>query len=203
MDQWFARTHAGGTDAVLTDLLGSPVGLGGADGSVSARWSFDPFGVASVSGDVHGADLGFTGRQLDGAGLTFHRARYYDAGLGRFISEDPIGFAGGSNLYAYGANAPTVFTDPTGRNPMLIGCVAGRRSMVGRRTWVSGCRGGRSTGGPSAAPPLLAVLSARWVGCSLVASPPPAAYPRPALGWAHKAGLPPRFTWSKRTLRSR
>ncbi|MBO3087836.1 RHS repeat-associated core domain-containing protein [Cellulomonas dongxiuzhuiae] len=125
MDQWFARTHAGGTDAVLTDLLGSPVGLGGADGSVSARWSFDPFGVASVSGDVHGADLGFTGRQLDGAGLTFHRARYYDAGLGRFISEDPIGFAGGSNLYAYGANAPTVFTDPTGRNPMLIGCVAG------------------------------------------------------------------------------
>ncbi|WP_443623220.1 RHS repeat-associated core domain-containing protein [Cellulomonas xiejunii] len=59
------------------------------------------------------------------AGLTFHRARYYDAGLGRFISEDPIGFAGRSNLYAYGANAPTVFTDPTGHNPMLIGCVAG------------------------------------------------------------------------------
>ncbi|QWC18003.1 RHS repeat-associated core domain-containing protein [Cellulomonas dongxiuzhuiae] len=57
--------------------------------------------------------------------MTFHRARYYDAGLGRFISEDPIGFAGGSNLYAYGANAPTVFTDPTGHNPMLIGCVAG------------------------------------------------------------------------------
>lgn len=43
------------------------------------------------------------------------RARYYHPGLQRFISEDPIGFEGGdTNLYAYVANAPLDFTDPSG-----------------------------------------------------------------------------------------
>ncbi|MFC4632172.1 RHS repeat-associated core domain-containing protein [Promicromonospora alba] len=65
------------------------------------------------------------GRQDDGTGLTYHRSRYYQPATGRFISEDPIGFAGGSNLYTYGANAPTTYTDPTGNNPLLIGCLAG------------------------------------------------------------------------------
>jgi RHS repeat-associated protein len=125
MDQWFSRTHAGGTDAVLTDLLGSPVALGSADGTLAAEYAYDPFGATAVTGDAHGADLGFTGRQDDGTGLNYHRARYYNPELGRFISEDPIGFAGGSNLYAYAANAPTTYTDPTGNNPLLVGCIVG------------------------------------------------------------------------------
>lgn len=42
-------------------------------------------------------------------------ARYYNPATGRFISEDPIGFAGGGpNLYAYAGDSPTNFTDPTG-----------------------------------------------------------------------------------------
>lgn len=125
MDQWFARTHAGGTDAVLTDMLGSPIALGSADGSLAAEYDYDPFGLATVDGDTRGSDLGFTGRQNDGTGLTYHRSRYYQPATGRFISEDPIGFSGGSNLYTYGANAPTTYTDPTGNNPLLIGCLAG------------------------------------------------------------------------------
>lgn len=133
MDQWFARSTTAGadtgtgesTDAVLTDVLGSPVAFGQADGTLAASYAFDPYGSPVVDGDARGSDLGFTGRQDDGTGLMFHRARYYDPQLGRFISEDPIGLAGGSNLYAYGANAPTAFTDPTGHNPLLIGCVAG------------------------------------------------------------------------------
>ncbi|MBO0609208.1 RHS repeat-associated core domain-containing protein [Myceligenerans salitolerans] len=125
MDQWFARIHEGGTDAILTDLLGSPLALGAADGTTSARYSYDPFGVTTTTGDTHGADLGFTGRQDDGTGLTYHRARYYHPELGRFISEDPIGLAGGTNLYAYAANAPTSYTDPTGTNPLLLACAGG------------------------------------------------------------------------------
>src|SRR5690606_545871 len=43
------------------------------------------------------------------------RARMYDPKLGRFISEDPIGFAGGDvNLYGYVWNNPLHFTDPMG-----------------------------------------------------------------------------------------
>jgi hypothetical protein len=45
----------------------------------------------------------------------YYRARWYDPGQGRFLSEDPIGFAGGdTNLYAYVGNDPVLFADPLG-----------------------------------------------------------------------------------------
>jgi RHS repeat-associated protein len=44
----------------------------------------------------------YTGRENEGNGLYFHRARYYSPVLG-FVSEDPLGFKGdGPNVYAYG-----------------------------------------------------------------------------------------------------
>ena len=38
-------------------------------------------------------------------GLHYNRFRYYDAEIGRFVSEDPIGLAGGFNLFAFAPNA--------------------------------------------------------------------------------------------------
>lgn len=47
--------------------------------------------------------------------ITVAEARYYDPSTGRFISEDPIGFAGGDvNLYAYVSNNPVSWIDPLG-----------------------------------------------------------------------------------------
>ncbi len=46
------------------------------------------------------------------------RARFYNSQTGRFISEDPLGFAGGPNLYSYVRNNPIRITDPRG----LQGC---------------------------------------------------------------------------------
>lgn len=48
---------------------------------------------------------------------TYYRARYYDSNVGRFISEDPVGFAGGMNFYAYAGSDPVDFTDPLGLCP--------------------------------------------------------------------------------------
>jgi RHS repeat-associated protein len=44
-----------------------------------------------------------------------YRARYYDPAIGRFLSEDPLGFSGDDeNLYAYVGNDPTDLVDPLG-----------------------------------------------------------------------------------------
>lgn len=56
-----------------------------------------------------------SGRENDGTGLYFNRARYYSPTLQRFISEDPIGFGGGDvNLYAYVSNGPISSKDSFG-----------------------------------------------------------------------------------------
>ena len=51
----------------------------------------------------------------------YYRARYYDPKIGRFISEDPIGFEGGMNFYAYVFNNPVRFLDPYGLKPPTAG----------------------------------------------------------------------------------
>jgi len=50
----------------------------------------------------------------DPAGLLFRRNRYVDPQTGRFTQEDPIGLAGGLNLYGFAAGDPVNFSDPFG-----------------------------------------------------------------------------------------
>ena len=58
--------------------------------------------------------LRFQGQYHDHeTGLHYNRHRYYDPQVGRFISKDPISYAGGLNLYAYAPN-PTGWVDPNG-----------------------------------------------------------------------------------------
>ena len=65
----------------------------------------------------------FTGRPYDAdTGLYDYRARWYDAGVGRFVNEDPSGFDGGDvNLYRYVNNSPTNLVDPYGFEAMAAG----------------------------------------------------------------------------------
>jgi RHS repeat-associated protein len=48
---------------------------------------------------------------------SYYRARYYDPSAGRFLSEDPVLFNGGSNFYLYDDNDSVDFTDPWGLWP--------------------------------------------------------------------------------------
>jgi hypothetical protein len=50
-------------------------------------------------------------------GFQYLRNRWYDPGTGRFTQEDPIGFAGGVNLYAYAGSNPVAWSDPYGLCP--------------------------------------------------------------------------------------
>jgi RHS repeat-associated protein len=75
------------------------------------------YGSTTISGAANTNALQFTGRENDGTGLSFYRARYYDPRLQRFISEDPLGPAGGVNLFTYAENQPIAYTDPLGLKP--------------------------------------------------------------------------------------
>jgi RHS repeat-associated protein len=57
----------------------------------------------------------YTGRALDEAtGLQNNDERWYEAITGRWLSQDPIGFRGGVNLYEYVGDSPLTRTDPSG-----------------------------------------------------------------------------------------
>jgi len=109
----------------LSDALGSVLGLEAADGSISARYQYDEFGVAEnpekFDPNWPGPDnlFGYTGLGYDYySGLSFANARYFDPTKGRFISEDtyegeitnPLSL----NLYTYVQNNPLIYVDPTG-----------------------------------------------------------------------------------------
>src|SRR4029077_18673260 len=73
------------------------------------------FGNTTISGATNSNAFQYTGRENEGNGLYFYRARYYSPKLGRFISEDPLGFEGsGLNFYSYVSNDPINFVDPFG-----------------------------------------------------------------------------------------
>jgi RHS repeat-associated protein len=120
-DEYFTRTDSSGTANFLTDAVGSTVALTNSSGSALASYVYEPFGNATLASGSSANPYQYTGRENDGTGLYYYRARYYAPTLGRFISEDPIGFnGGGANLYAYAGNSPTNLRDPSGQNPCLI-----------------------------------------------------------------------------------
>lgn len=118
IDQVFSRTTAAGTDSYLTDRLGSTIALADAEAEIDMTYTYEPFGKASSSGIPSTNPFQFTGRENDGTGLQYNRARYYDLSNGRFISPDPLGYSGSrENLYGYGNGDPLRFTDPNGMYP--------------------------------------------------------------------------------------
>jgi RHS repeat-associated protein len=99
----------------LRDHLGSIRQVTDGTSAVRARYDYDGFGRRTkLSGDVD-ADFGFTGHLFHTAsGLHLSQYRAYDADLGRWLSEDPLGPKAGTNLYEYVGGNPFTLTDPAG-----------------------------------------------------------------------------------------
>ncbi|MGH9462624.1 MAG: RHS repeat-associated core domain-containing protein, partial [Vicinamibacteria bacterium] len=122
IDEPLAADREGELTFFHLDALGSVVGTTNADGERTSSLRYDPFGnpeQAIPSG------FAYTGREWDAeTGLYYYRARYYDPGTGRFISEDPMGFVDGPNLYAYVAGDPINRRDPSGTSWIHVGLKA-------------------------------------------------------------------------------
>jgi RHS repeat-associated protein len=114
VDEIYLRTDSTGAYVPLTDGLGSTLALANGSGEKLAEYTYGPFGEATASGTI-ATPFQYTGRENDSDGLYFYRARYYSPDTGRFLSEDPLQFLGGNNLYVYAANDPVTYRDPSGR----------------------------------------------------------------------------------------
>jgi RHS repeat-associated protein len=139
IDEFFTRTDvpAAVTSHFLPDALGSAIALADAAGAVQTEYTYEPFGRTTVTGASDTNPFQYTGRENEGTGLYYYRARYHHPQLQRFISEDPIEFAGGDiNLYAYVGNSPIDSIDPSGeaiKVPLPAGCRPNPPSNGGRK----------------------------------------------------------------------
>lgn len=117
LGQTWAEVRTSGSDTSTyfhhTDHLGSTELITDSTGKVVWSGNFEAFGAVSRNIGQGGFTPSFTGKQLDpDTGLYYFNARWYDPELGRFISEDPA--RDDINWYAYCANNPMNFVDPTG-----------------------------------------------------------------------------------------
>jgi RHS repeat-associated protein len=130
VDERFARTDLGGRTDFLSDALNSTIALTNSAGAIVEQYSYDPYGTTTASVSGFDNPYQYTGRENDGDGLYYYRARYYAPAMGRFISEDPLELASGSmNFYGYASGDPTDARDSTGLFPepgeLFIGGVTG------------------------------------------------------------------------------
>ena len=106
------------------DGLGSVVALTDAAGAKVASYTYDEFGVLQGSTGDSWNSFRYTSSIYDATpGIYLMGARYYDPGLGRFITRDT--WEGHAyqpwtrNLYTYGRGNPVIYIDPTGHAGIL------------------------------------------------------------------------------------
>ena len=118
LDEEFAELRSGNTSYYEQEGIGSVTSLSSSSGYLANTYSYDSFGKVTASSGTLINPFGFTGRDFDQEiGFNYYRARYYDPSVGRFVSEDKIGFMGGINFYGYVENRPVLLTDPLGLAP--------------------------------------------------------------------------------------
>ncbi len=100
---------------LLKDARGSVVGLTNPTKRLTDTYSYEPYGAPT---HTYGSTLDpgqFGGIPYDvNSDMYYMRHRWYLPAIGRFISRDPIGIAGGINVYAYANDDPVDLSDPTG-----------------------------------------------------------------------------------------
>jgi RHS repeat-associated protein len=116
-----ARTDAGGSAFYHSDLGGNVTSLTDGNGSVTARYLYDPYGrLLGKWGAMADANryLFSSKEQHPSSGLYYYGFRFYDPGMQRWLNRDPAHEAGGLNLYEFVWNDPLSVVDDSGLAPV-------------------------------------------------------------------------------------
>ncbi|MEA3479762.1 MAG: RHS repeat-associated core domain-containing protein, partial [Bacteroidota bacterium] len=120
------------------DATGNTVAMTDTGRTIVNSYSYTPFGIIIGENETVQQPFKYVGRygvMAETNGFYYMRARYYDPQVGRFISEDPIGFGGGDvNLYAYVAGNPIMGVDPSGLDTYRQNRVLGMLDSKGTAT---------------------------------------------------------------------
>ncbi len=130
VDELIAAYSSTKNRVALTDAQKTVLAEMRADGTSDVSASYSVYGEVSRIGSDPAFTSGYTGRELDSAGLMFYRARYYDPRLKRFLSEDPIELEAGLGAYQYVNGRPADLTDPSGEIG-IVGALVGAGFEIG------------------------------------------------------------------------
>lgn len=152
-----APVHAGTKHYYYTDAQGTVLAKADAQGNIVASYDYAPYG-AQVLGTPPSGPAGYTGHVNDlESGFVYMQARYYDPGVGRFLSVDPAGTKAddifGFGRYEYANNNPNRFIDPDGREvkatyDLRTGVLTVRDLDNGHQVFVNAESGGKPFGEP-------------------------------------------------------
>jgi RHS repeat-associated protein len=142
IDEPLAMVRNGTVSYFDVDGIGSVALLTNPGGTVQKGYLYDAWGTVLGGTGTLANDFGYTAREPGEASLMYYRARYYQPGIGRFVSEDPIGFGGGMSLYGYVSGNPLGARDPSGMQEIdecnygpWVCSQAGKRLLGARNIW--------------------------------------------------------------------
>jgi len=114
-----------------TDHLGGVAAVTTSAGAYSTNQSYFAYGKKRAGGTLP-TTINYTGQRLDGSGLVYMNARYYDPLVGMFISPDTIvpdaGVLIDYNRFAYGRANPLKYNDPSGHQASCTMSASGEMS---------------------------------------------------------------------------
>jgi len=115
-----------------TDQIGTPLELTDSNGKMVWQATYRSWGaVEHLTVNEVKQNLRFQGQYFDDeTGLHYNTFRFFDCEIGRFLSQDPIGLAGGINIYSYTIN-PVQEIDPLGWCSTKLGNNMGARKGDG------------------------------------------------------------------------